>query len=106
MGILTWRTEFPFLVSRFRNSAIQLDIPGLPHRGTREAVGAELQKRPLKQTNEENEIITKDPDRRSQCACGFVTVRMQSAGGDNQRAINKPRDDCATDAASDGIVSH
>ncbi len=106
MGILTWRTEFPFLVSRFRNSAIQLEILGLPHRGTREAVGAELQTWPLKQTNEENEIITKDPDRHSRYARGVVAVRMQPTGGDNQRAINKSGDDRPIDATGDRTGSH
>jgi len=52
-----------------------------------------------------NEIITKDPDRRGQYACGVVAIRMQPTGADNQRAINEPPDDCPTDDADDGTGS-
>jgi hypothetical protein len=54
----------------------------------------------------ENEIVTKDPDRRSECACGFIPVRMQPTGGDNQRAINEPGDDRPTDTTDDGTDSY
>jgi hypothetical protein len=49
----------------------------------------------------DNEILTKDPDRRNQCACGLVTLRMQPTGVDNQRAINEPGHDCPTDGPDD-----
>jgi hypothetical protein len=49
----------------------------------------------------DNEILTKDPDRRSQCACGLVTLRMQPTGVDNQCAINEPGHDCPTDGPDD-----
>ena len=47
--MFTWRTEFPFLVSRSRNSAIQPEIVDLLHRGQEKQSVENIDKRPLKQ---------------------------------------------------------
>jgi hypothetical protein len=49
MEMFTWRTEFPFLVSRSRNSAIQPEIVDLLHRGQEKQSVENIDKRPLKQ---------------------------------------------------------
>ena len=49
MGMFMWPTAFPFLVSRFRNSAIQLEIVDLLHRGQEKQSVENIDKRPLKQ---------------------------------------------------------
>ena len=59
-----------------------------------------------KQRHDENEIDTKDPDRRGQCAGGFVPVRMQPTGGDAQRTSGNPGASCPSDARDNGADSH
>lgn len=50
----------------------------------------------------DNELATKDPDHRSQCAGGFIPVRMQPTGRDDKGAIGDRRGSRSIDVADSG----
>jgi hypothetical protein len=65
-----------------------------------------VNKRRLKERDDENGIVTEDSDHRGECACGVVAVRMQPTGGNNQRATGNPGASCPFNATDGGTDSY
>ena|SRR5579862_5109907 len=107
MTVLTWRTKSLFLVSRLPSPTIFSWKSRADCTAAQKGPSVRIKSKcPSKERYEENEIDTKDPNRRGQCACEFVSVRMQPTRRDNQRNTVAPGGRRPIDATDNGAGSH